>query len=167
MCIRDRVSTQSTWGSIKQKQQQQQQMSGIPGKKAQKIVTNPVSLLFRFFQTRATVEVWLYENTDFKLEGKIQGFDEFMNIVLDDAVEVNIRRKTRKTLGKILLKGDSITLIRNITAVTLQIEPIAANHKLAQKDISGAWQAHLQQSSQSNKINQGVRKEKRLSLIHI
>ena len=28
-----------------------------------------------------------------------QGFDEYMNLVLDDAEEVNIKKKTRKTLG--------------------------------------------------------------------
>lgn len=54
--------------------------------------------------------IWLYDNLDFKLEGKIivrrlfrskgrtgltiapsQGFDEFMNVVLDDAEEVWVK----------------------------------------------------------------------------
>lgn len=34
-----------------------------------------------------------------------------MNLVLDDAVEVSLKRGTRTDLGRILLKGDTITLI--------------------------------------------------------
>lgn len=39
-----------------------------------------------------------------------------MNLVLDSAEEVNIKTGTRKTLGRILLKGDNITLIQNVKA---------------------------------------------------
>jgi len=42
-----------------------------------------------------------------------QGFDEYMNLVLDDAEEINIKKETRKSLGRILLKGDNITLMMN------------------------------------------------------
>ncbi|KAJ0085002.1 hypothetical protein Patl1_30347 [Pistacia atlantica] len=41
------------------------------------------------------------------------GFDEYMNLVLDDAEKVQIKKKTRKSLGRILLKGDNITLMMN------------------------------------------------------
>ena len=41
----------------------------------------------------------------------LQGFDEYMNLVLDDAEELSIKKKTRKALGRILLKGDNITLM--------------------------------------------------------
>ena len=34
-----------------------------------------------------------------------------MNLVLDDAEELSIKKKTRKSLGRILLKGDNITLM--------------------------------------------------------
>ena len=57
------------------------------------------------------------------------GFDEYMNLVLDDACEVHLKRKTEKVfinlmqfcqfctlypqvLGRIMLKGDNITLIQ-------------------------------------------------------
>jgi len=36
-----------------------------------------------------------------------------MNVVLDDAEEVNVKTKARKHLGRILLKGDNITLIQS------------------------------------------------------
>jgi len=50
-----------------------------------------------------------------RIEGRIIGFDEFMNIVIDDAAEVYIHdAKPRKELGRILLKGDNITLIQQV-----------------------------------------------------
>lgn len=42
-----------------------------------------------------------------------QGFDEYMNLVLDDAVEIVEKNgeKTSTHLGRILLKGDNITML--------------------------------------------------------
>ncbi|KAI6779765.1 small nuclear ribonucleoprotein E [Emericellopsis cladophorae] len=65
------------------------------------------------------VSVWLYEQLAIRIEGKIRGFDEFMNIVLDDAVEVKQITKTnptesRRALGQILLKGDNVSLIQSL-----------------------------------------------------
>lgn len=34
-----------------------------------------------------------------------------MNVVLDDAEELDMKRKTRKPIGRIMLKGDNITLM--------------------------------------------------------
>ncbi len=42
----------------------------------------------------------------------MQGFDEYMNLVLEDASEVDLKKKTTKSLGRILLKGDNITLLQ-------------------------------------------------------
>jgi len=47
------------------------------------------------------------------MEGKLIGFDEYMNVVLDEAEEVDSKKGTRKALGRILLKGDAITLIQH------------------------------------------------------
>jgi len=55
----------------------------------------------------------LYENKNTRVEGIIIGFDEYMNIVLDDAEELEIKKKSRKALGRILLKGDNITMLLN------------------------------------------------------
>jgi hypothetical protein len=38
-----------------------------------------------------------------KMEGHIVGFDEFMNIVLDDAEEVHLKTNTRKQIGQSLI----------------------------------------------------------------
>ncbi len=42
-----------------------------------------------------------------------QGFDEYMNLVLDDAEEVYMKKKLpKKPIGRILLKGENITLMQ-------------------------------------------------------
>jgi len=49
-----------------------------------------------------------------RIEGTLIGFDEYMNLVLDDDTEeIDLRKRTRRPLGRTLLKGDSITLIMN------------------------------------------------------
>uniref|UniRef100_A0A803K769 Small nuclear ribonucleoprotein E n=1 Tax=Xenopus tropicalis TaxID=8364 RepID=A0A803K769_XENTR len=42
------------------------------------------------------------------------GFDEYMNLVLDDAEEIHLKTKSRKQLGRIMLKGDNITLLQSV-----------------------------------------------------
>ena len=56
----------------------------------------------------------LYENTDMRIEGRIIGFDEYMNLVLDDAEEILRKKESRRALGRILFKGDNITLIHTV-----------------------------------------------------
>ncbi|KAK9764211.1 hypothetical protein K7432_008477 [Basidiobolus ranarum] len=80
--------------------------------KVQKIMVQPINLIFRYLQNRSKVQIWLYEQLDMRIEGRIVGFDEFMNLVLDEAEEVNSKKQTRRSLGRILLKGDNITLIQ-------------------------------------------------------
>ncbi|KAF9928158.1 hypothetical protein FBU30_002614 [Linnemannia zychae] len=65
---------------------------------------------------RSTVQIWLYDQLDTRIEGQIIGFDEFMNLVLDSAFEVDVKKNTRKQIGRILLKGDNITLIQSVSA---------------------------------------------------
>ncbi len=83
--------------------------------KVQRIMTQPINLIFRFLQTKSRVQVWLFEHTATGdvIEGQIVGFDEYMNLVLDDAEEVSARggKKERKKVGRILLKGDDVTMM--------------------------------------------------------
>jgi len=58
------------------------------------------NLIFRFLQNRSRVAVWIYQNTTLRIEGVIIGFDEYMNLVLDDADEVNTKTNARKSCGK-------------------------------------------------------------------
>jgi small nuclear ribonucleoprotein E len=68
--------------------------------KVQKVMVQPINLIFRFLQNKSTVSIWLYDQHHARIEGRIIGFDEFMNIVLDDAIEVNTKKQTRKEIGK-------------------------------------------------------------------
>ena len=46
------------------------------------------------------------------ISGHIIGFDEYMNLVLDDASEVHLKRGTMKRIERIMLKGDTVTAIQ-------------------------------------------------------
>jgi len=83
-------------------------------KSKQKVMTQPINQIFRLLQNKSRVQVMLYEQTNLRIEGIIIGFDEYMNLVLDSASEVDMKKKTTKQLGRILLKGDNITLIMNV-----------------------------------------------------
>ncbi|XP_043190050.1 small nuclear ribonucleoprotein E-like [Amphibalanus amphitrite] len=84
------------------------------GQKVQKVMVQPINLIFRYLQNRSRVSVWLYENVNMRIEGHIIGFDEYMNLVLEESEEVNEKHKTRRQIGRILLKGDNITLIQQV-----------------------------------------------------
>eukprot|EP00438_Fugacium_kawagutii_P030568 Skav210927 [mRNA] locus=scaffold978:316244:318691:- [translate_table: standard] len=47
--------------------------------------TLPINQIFRYLQNRSRVQVWLHEQADLRIEGRILGFDEYMNLVIDDA----------------------------------------------------------------------------------
>ncbi|EWM21320.1 small nuclear ribonucleoprotein e [Nannochloropsis gaditana] len=85
----------------------------IMSSKVKKVMTQPISVIFRMLQGKQRLQVWLYEQTSVRMEGKLIGFDEYMNVVLDEAEEVDSKKGTRKALGRILLKGDAITLIQH------------------------------------------------------
>ena len=103
------------------------------GGRVQRIMTQPINLIFRFLQQRSRVQVWLFGQTDMRMEGRIAGFDEYMNPVLDEAEEVYLPTRgkasaegaaaegaadaaakpvRRVALGRVLLKGDTITLMQ-------------------------------------------------------
>jgi small nuclear ribonucleoprotein E len=86
-----------------------------------KVLLPPINFIFKLLQQHSTVQIWLYEQLAIRIEGRIrvsglgmgrycavlifmQGFDEFMNLVIDDAVEVKQATKTteesRRSLGK-------------------------------------------------------------------
>ncbi len=83
----------------------------ISRRRLQKIMTLPINLIFRYLQSGARVVIWLYDRSDLRIEGKILGFDEFMNLVLDEAEEIRLKAGTRRTVGRIMLKGDNISVI--------------------------------------------------------
>ncbi|TRM65657.1 hypothetical protein BD626DRAFT_485478 [Schizophyllum amplum] len=81
----------------------------------QRVMVQPINVIFKNLQQKSHVCIWLYDNVEMRIEGRIIGFDEFMNVVIDEAVEVYIKEaKPRRELGRILLKGDNITLIQQV-----------------------------------------------------
>ena len=89
-----------------------------------KVLLPPINFIFKLLQQHSTVQIWLYEQLGIRIEGKVRGFDEFMNLVIDDAVEVKQGTKengftepenARRQLGQILLKGDNVCLIQSLT----------------------------------------------------
>ncbi|KAI5779440.1 LSM domain-containing protein [Peziza echinospora] len=91
---------------------------GGGGGGGRKVLLPPINFIFKLLQQHSTVQIWLYEQLQIRIEGKIRGFDEFMNLVIDDAVEVKLATKTdaesRRELGQILLKGDNVSLIQSM-----------------------------------------------------
>ncbi|XP_045406595.1 small nuclear ribonucleoprotein E-like [Lemur catta] len=85
------------------------------GQKMQKVMVQPIKLIFRYLQNRSWIQVWLYEQVSMQVEGCIIGFDEYMNLVLDDAEEIHSKTKSRKQLGWLMLKGDNITLLQSVS----------------------------------------------------
>uniref|UniRef100_A0A2I3SPK6 Small nuclear ribonucleoprotein E n=1 Tax=Pan troglodytes TaxID=9598 RepID=A0A2I3SPK6_PANTR len=70
-------------------------------------MVQPINLIFRYLQNRPWIQVWVY---DF-----IIGFDESKNLVLDDAEEIHSKTKSRKQLGRFMLKGGTITLLQSVS----------------------------------------------------
>jgi len=58
-----------------------------------------LSLISFLLAQKTRIQIWLYEQTDTRLEGVILGFDEYMNLTLDDAEEINIKKNSRKQIG--------------------------------------------------------------------
>ncbi|KAM7225460.1 hypothetical protein CapIbe_023437 [Capra ibex] len=85
------------------------------GQKVQKVMVQPINLIFRYLQNKSQIQVWLYEQVNIRIEGCIIGFDEYMKLVLDDAEEIHSKTKSRKQLGWITLKGDNITLLQIVS----------------------------------------------------
>ncbi|THH01521.1 hypothetical protein EW026_g1199 [Hermanssonia centrifuga] len=133
----------------------------------QRVMVQPINVIFKNLQQKTKVVIWLYDNIEMRIEGRIIvrvpypiathlgvefqnegvgdlsdaihgrymlpcpvisvvfcdsrcdilliGFDEFMNVVVDEATEVYVKdAKPRRELGRILLKGDNITLIQQV-----------------------------------------------------
>uniref|UniRef100_A0A8B9RZ21 Small nuclear ribonucleoprotein E n=1 Tax=Accipiter nisus TaxID=211598 RepID=A0A8B9RZ21_9AVES len=50
-----------------------------------------------------------------RIEGCIIGCDECVNLVPEDTEEIRSKPKSREQLGRIMLKGDNITLLQSVS----------------------------------------------------
>eukprot|EP00762_Andalucia_godoyi_P005341 ANDGO_06769.mRNA.1 putative small nuclear ribonucleoprotein E len=80
----------------------------------------PINLLFKHWQQKTPICLALYDNTSFRIHGTLIGFDEYMNLVLDDACEVQYKKgrplahSAPVPLGRILLKGENISMLTDV-----------------------------------------------------
>lgn len=95
-----------------------------------KVLLPPINFIFKLLQQHSTVQIWLYEQLAIRIEGRIrvsrtysdnfiiilthalQGFDEFMNLVIDDAVEVKQATKTTEESRRQLGKGVQLEIMK-------------------------------------------------------
>ena len=77
-----------------------------------KNVLGPIEYLFKYLEQKIKVEIWITHSKHMKFQGIIRGFDEWMNLVLEQTVEIDTKKKSETKLGRILLKGDTICLVR-------------------------------------------------------
>eukprot|EP00608_Synchroma_pusillum_P002965 CAMPEP_0198419178 /NCGR_PEP_ID=MMETSP1452-20131203/32_1 /TAXON_ID=1181717 /ORGANISM="Synchroma pusillum, Strain CCMP3072" /LENGTH=105 /DNA_ID=CAMNT_0044139301 /DNA_START=72 /DNA_END=389 /DNA_ORIENTATION=- len=88
---------------------------GGGGHRVKRVMLQPIVLIFQMWKEKKRVSIWLYENTSMRIEGRLLGFDEFLNVVLDEAQEIPIRDGQddgeRVNVGRIMLKGDAISVI--------------------------------------------------------
>ncbi|KAL7056048.1 hypothetical protein AAHC03_021163 [Spirometra sp. Aus1] len=70
------------------------------GGHAHKAIVQPISVLFSFMQKKSRVQVWLYEQCNLRIEGRIVGFDEYMNLVLVEACERHMKSGAKRFIGK-------------------------------------------------------------------
>ncbi|XP_062224217.1 uncharacterized protein LOC133922758 isoform X4 [Phragmites australis] len=46
--------------------------------KVQRIMTQPINLIFRFLQSKARIQIWLFEQKDLRIEGRIIMWDSMI-----------------------------------------------------------------------------------------
>ncbi|KAH8741997.1 hypothetical protein FG386_002372 [Cryptosporidium ryanae] len=79
----------------------------------QRMMVQPINQIFRLFTSKLKVQVWLFDHKELKLEGIIQGFDEYMNIVLDQACEIYMKNGVKKVNNKVTEKNKLTLRNRN------------------------------------------------------
>lgn len=85
-----------------------------------KDVLGAIEYIFKFMEQQVKIEIYIVDMPNIRFHGIIRGFDEWMNLVLEQTVEINIKTDTRKPLGRILLKGESISLMHILDPYSLR-----------------------------------------------
>ncbi len=80
-------------------------MSYGGSQKLQKVMVQPINLIFRFLQNRTMMSLWLYENVNTRIEGIITGFNEYMNLVLRN-LSIYLKSHTRNPLRRSMKPRD-------------------------------------------------------------
>lgn len=72
---------------------------------------NPVEVFKDMAANQCPVVVFLAERPHITFEALLIGYDEFMNVVLDQVVEINSKTNAKTLLGQLLLKSDCIAMV--------------------------------------------------------
>ncbi|XP_043725424.1 small nuclear ribonucleoprotein E-like, partial [Telopea speciosissima] len=56
--------------------------------RVQRIMIQPINLIFRFLQSKARIQIWLFEQKDLRIEGCIIGFDDHFTSLHKDQEEI-------------------------------------------------------------------------------
>jgi 5'-nucleotidase len=70
-----------------------------------------VNRLSGYLKEEKRIRIHLNQNSKMVIEGKIVGFDEFMNIVLEDADEIYLTKGSRLHLGRMMLRGECVGIV--------------------------------------------------------
>lgn len=78
----------------------------------------PLTKLAKFIGNKQAVRIELSDSQKFNsyyLRGILVGIDEYMNVIIEDAFQVaKDTNGKEEQLGKVLLKGDNILLVKDI-----------------------------------------------------
>lgn len=69
------------------------------GTKVQKVMVQPINLIFRYLQNRSRIQIWLYENVNHRIEGYIIGKSDLVLSILVIRVSYIIYRQISRYLS--------------------------------------------------------------------
>ena len=79
-----------------------------------RVKQTPDYAIHSFLKENQKVRVWLIHDNRTRIEGVLIGYDEFMNLILDNASEVHSKTGAATPIGKIILRGDTVGLIHAV-----------------------------------------------------
>ena len=88
--------------------------SSAIGGKQKKTMVRPITVLEGLRQHKKRVVVWMQHDNNCRIEGTLAGYDELMNVIVEDATEINKKQGSSFPLGKTLIRADNIGLIHTI-----------------------------------------------------
>ena len=80
-----------------------------------KPMETPLHILYGYLKAGYRIRIYLNQNNKMIIEGTLQGFDEFMNLVLGDALEI-YSNGTSLELGTTMLRGECVGAVHRVSS---------------------------------------------------
>jgi len=77
-------------------------------------MTQPINLIYRYLISEKRITVYFKTNTFIQIRGKLIGFDEYMNLVMDNTELKDLKWNRTYTIGLCMIKGHEIVEIKNV-----------------------------------------------------